>query len=961
MAMLFQKSICTLLTGAFIISGASLYTAADNLNSTNVAGNTEEWDFISAQSYSEYLKSHENSVSSVPDIKIDICDYTEDSKGCSVSEINFKEKNSLFTEEYSDVGWSFDVQKAGYYCIFVNYYTIPGNGNIIERSIMFDGNVPYKEAGSVILSRMWRDKNEQPVYLGENQIRSEQVQVEGWTYTYIYDSSGFYNDPLKFYLSEGVHTLRFNAIREPVILGSITLCSLPVFPSYQEKLVEYIDKGYKAAKDEYKVQAENIYLKSDPTIYPTCDFGSASMEPYTSSIIKLNKISGEKFQLAGQWVEWELDVPQTGLYEIVLKYKQQYYDGGFSSRGLKIDGNYPFEEARHIRFAYTDKWFIKPVSDNKGNSYKFYLEEGFHTLRLNVTLGEMAGVIGEVQDIVYELNNIYRRIVTITGLSPDVYRDYEFSKLIPEAIESIKECAERLMRIKNEISEISKTSGSYVAIFEKLIVDLEIMWKNPAKIAGKLKNMKDNVSGLASWLSQSQNQPLDIDWIKIVPAGSAISQKAENVWDNIIHSTRVFIASFYMDYSSIGSRNAVDKDKEIKVWIGSNSLITPVSGAGRDQANIIKQMSNNLFMPGHNTKVNLQLVAPGTLLTSIVAKNSPDIALQCTNTEPLNYAIREAVCDLTNFDDFNEVKKRFYTYALVPYTFNRKTYALPETLTYPMMFYRKDIFKEQNLQPPKTWKEARRLIIALQKSNMQFGIPVSWNGYLMFLYQNGGQLYSKNAEKSTIDSETSLKAFKQWTDLFNSYGQPVQYDFLNRFRSGEMPIAIMDFSLYNQLSVFAPEIKNLWGMAPVPGTEDENGNINHAVASSGTSCFILSSSKNQKESWEFLKWWTDTQTQTTYGRELESVMGIAARYPTANQEAFSNISWPKDISESLKKQSEYVYGIPEVPGSYITPRYIDFAFQAVINQKEDIGETLLYYAKQINYEITRKRMEFKLS
>jgi ABC-type glycerol-3-phosphate transport system substrate-binding protein len=176
-----------------------------------------------------------------------------------------------------------------------------------------------------------------------------------------------------------------------------------------------------------------------------------------------------------------------------------------------------------------------------------------------------------------------------------------------------------------------------------------------------------------------------------------------------------------------------------------------------------------------------------------------------------------------------------------------------------------------------------------------------------------------------------------------------------------MPIAIMDFSLYNQLSVFAPEIKNLWGLAPVPGTEDENGNINHAVASSGTSCFILSSSKNQKESWEFLKWWTDTQTQTTYGRELESVMGIAARYPTANREAFSKISWPKDILEGLKKQSEYVYGVPEVPGSYITPRYIDFAFQAVINQKEDVGETLLYYAKQINYEITRKRMEFKLS
>ena len=31
MARLFRKFICTLLTGAFIISGATLYSAADNL------------------------------------------------------------------------------------------------------------------------------------------------------------------------------------------------------------------------------------------------------------------------------------------------------------------------------------------------------------------------------------------------------------------------------------------------------------------------------------------------------------------------------------------------------------------------------------------------------------------------------------------------------------------------------------------------------------------------------------------------------------------------------------------------------------------------------------------------------------------------------------------------------------------------------------------------------------------
>ena len=955
-----RKWISGLLAGAFVISGFNMSSAA--ASGPGPADTQEDrWEFISAQSYSDYLAQLGGSTHAVPAIEIDVTDHLKDSTGCSKADLKFEGKETLLTGEYSDAGWSFTVQQAGLYCVYIDYYTVAGNGNKIERSVMLDGKVPYKEAGSVMLSRIWKDKDEKPVYLGENQIRSEQVQQESWTGSYLYDSSGFYNDPLDFYLTAGVHTLRLNAVREPAVLGKITLRARPVYPSYADKLREYEEQGCRAADKGYKVQAEKMYLKSDPTIYPVCDFGSASMEPYTSNFIKLNKISGEKFQLTGQWVEWKLDVPQTGLYEIALKYKQHYYDGGFSSRGVKIDGDYPFEEARNIRFAYTDKWMIKPVGGPGGERYRFYLTQGEHTLQLCVTLGDMAEVIGRVQDIVYELNTVYRRIVTITGVTPDLYRDYEFEALIPEAIEELESCSGQLKQIKNSISKISGTSGSYVSIFEKLIVDLDIMWEKPRKIAGKLKNMKDNLSGLASWMAQAQNQPLDLDWIKLEPAGGAEEKKAENVWDNLMHSLKVFAASFYMDYSAVGSRQQDADLPEIKVWIGNNSLITTIAGAGRDQSQIIKQMSDNLFMPQHDIRVNLQLVAPGTLLTSIIAGTAPDVSLQCTNTEPMNYAIRDAVCGLTGFDDFDAVKTRFSGYALTPYTFQGETYALPETLTYPMMFYRKDVFRELNVTPPTTWNEACRLIIALQRNNLQFGIPVNWNGYLMFLFQKGGKLYTDEADKSCFGDDVSLQAFRQWTDFFNSYGQPVQYDFPNRFRSGEMPVAIMDFTMYNQLSVFAPEIKNLWGLAPVPGTADKNGKINHAVTSSGTSCVIMSASKRQKESWEFLKWWTDAPAQTAYGRELESVMGIAARYPTANLEAFSSISWPKENADSLKKQGENVYGVPEVPGSYITSRYVDFAFQAVINQKEDVGDTVLEYAKQINEELSRKRKEFKLS
>ena len=90
-------------------------------------------------------------------------------------------------------------------------------------------------------------------------------------------------------------------------------------------------------------------------------------------------------------------------------------------------------------------------------------------------------------------------------------------------------------------------------------------------------------------------------------------------------------------------------------------------------------------------------------------------------------------------------------------------------------------------------------------------------------------------------------------------------------------------------------------------------------------------------------------------------MGTAARYPTANREALKQIPWTKDFYEVLNAQWEWVDGIPSVPGSYYTPRNIDFAFRGVVNTSEDVVESLEDAAREINAEIEKKRKEFGLS
>ena len=65
----------------------------------------------------------------------------------------------------------------------------------------------------------------------------------------------------------------------------------------------------------------------------------------------------------------------------------------------------------------------------------------------------------------------------------------------------------------------------------------------------------------------------------------------------------------------------------------------------------------------------------------------------------------------------------------------------------------------------------------------------------------------------------------------------------------------------------------------------------------------------------------------------------------------------------LLEQWEYTKGIPEVPGSYMTSRYVDFGFKQVVlgnTTETDPIQILINQNKRINEEIKAKRKEFGL-
>lgn len=871
-------------------------------------------------------------------------------------------KEAIVTGETGFVEFTFPVQQAGNYHMVVEYYPVEGKTASIERELSVDGVPPFEEAKRLVFKRTWKDA--EPYRNGfvkdpqGNDIRPSQIEAPVWQSVIVRDTTGYYNDPYTFYLSEGKHTVRLTSLREPMAIAAITLKYVEAPPSYSQLKEEYKSKGYREVEGEQILmkEAEDAYLKSDPTLYPIFDRTSAATSPFDPVRILLNSIGSSKWRYPGEWISWKITVPKSGLYRIGLRARQNLVSGQFVTRRLYLDGSIPFQEADHIRFHYKNTWQVMVLGDEE-EEYLFYLEEGEHVLTLEATLGSFSDILREVEDSVYTLNQIYRQILMITGPNPDPFRDYELDMELPETMELLKQELARLRKVIGSIRDITGSAGGYVSSLERLCVRMEDMIKNPERIPSRFQDFKEGVVSLGAWILTSKEQPLELDYIMLLPKNSTVPKAEAGIFQGLITNIKMFIASFFMDYNTLGG---TDRGKEaIDVWITQ----------GRDQANILRQLIDHDFTRKTGIQANLRLVAPGSLLPAILSGNGPDVNLGSAMNEPINFAMKKAVLPLNDFDGFDEVVKDFHESSLVPYFYEGSIYALPETQTFPVMFYRMDILSELGIDIPDTWDDVTSIIPELQKKHMEFGLPslsstiangLDVTSYWTFLFQSGGKIYSDDSKKVVLDSREGVTAFKKWTNYYTGYRLPVTYDFPTRFRMGEIPIGIADYTMYNLLSVFAPEINGLWGFTTVPGTKREDGTIDRSVAGSGVASEIIATTKKPEEAWQFLKWWVSADTQSKYGQELESIMGASARYPSANRTAIESMPWSVKDLQVIHEQWKHLKGVPEIPGGYLKDREINFVFREVVLKGMDPREALIDRIDTINMEIDKKRKEFGL-
>lgn len=937
-------------------------TADDSATGDGSSAATTGTDSIRQTSYTNYVKKYTDAAR--PDKTVEVLgkDYDPASvtdAQITVTTVDGENDVMQWANQEGSVSWTVNIPETGVYNIKMIYEALESNTNDVEFSLLIDGESPYATASRITLSKRWINESEIKQDSRQNDIRPGQISTPCWQETPLEDIDGLFNEPLEFYMEAGEHTITFESEKAEFAVKSFTFYQYEAPAAYTAPSDSDLAQ---AQGQKITLEGETAAYKSSRTLYPTSDKSSyltSSANGSSPTKTRYNTIGSGSWTQSTQTVTWEFNVDKAGYYKIGIRGRQDQMRGMYSNRRLYVNGEVPCLEANQIKFYYDTDWSITTPKSENGDDLYFYLQAGTNTISLEAVPGEIGEIMGDLDELVYNINSYYRQIRQITGPDPDEYNNYMIDTAIPSIVPDFKEYAKTLRDKKAEIEKLSGSGGTEAETLEKMAIVLDKCIKKPDLIPEMMSQIKDNITSVSSFVNQYREQPLEVDMIEVATSDQDFTSCDKSFFGSLGFGFKGFIGSFFEDYNALSDED----ESAMECWVM----------LGRDNAEALQQLISSEYNPTAKTKINLKLVQGGIVEATFAGKG-PDLALFMGGDFPIQLAARGVLTDLTTFSDFDEVKTRFADDATVLYQYNGGTYGLPCDQTFPMLFYRSDILSEHGIDPAtdlNTWDGLLNCLPTLQRNYLEVGLilPVMTstggttqvsaitepgNTFAMLLLQQGLNYYNEEQTKTTFDTQEAVNAFDTWTKFYTTYSFQQTYDAFTRFRTGDMPVVIQNYTFYNQLSVAAPEIKGCWGFQPVPGTVQEDGTINHAANSNGSGAIIFTKAADQEGAWDFIKWFTSTDAQVKYGNNIESILGTMGRYATANEEALQQLSWTTSEVNLLLDQLNSQVEIPIIPASYGVTRNVMNAFRAVVNDYDNARDTLFWYNKDINDEITRK-------
>lgn len=834
-----------------------------------------------------------------------------------------------------------DVPEKGEYNLLVRYAQLDSASGQIERGVMINGAYPFEGSEALLLGKQFEDA-EYPFRTNEygNEIRPTQNGVMTVQETLLMERSAMVAEPLRFSFEKGENTITLVGVKGSVALLDIRLTTPKNLPTYAEYIARYGDVP--AAEGTAMVEAENILHRSSKSIQ-NLTFQNPNVTPLEAGKKLLNAIGGSSWSNALDYVEWEVTVPETGMYCLGFHYSQSYNMAMTSFRSLSIDGQVPFKEFEAVGFPFKSDWGCYVPGGEQ--PYQVYLTEGTHVLRLTVTNAPYAKALARLQAVSDEMKKLDLNVTEIIGSDSDVYRIWKLEKYIPTIAEDLNRMVSELEGVHAMLGEIIGTEQN-LGTFDAAISDLRKLAADHNRIAKRSDALSSIYTILANWEDNMTSQPLALDKILLAGTEEQLPMTEASFLETISYTFSSFVSSFF----SQDDLGADTGENVVTVWVQRN----------RDYVDMMQLLADEYFTPQTGIKVKVSYCPPGTQLLVLAgaADEQPDVVTGVDIALPFEFGVRNALVDLSKLDGFEELVSHLPQGSRIPNYFSGAEYGIAEEIRVKVLFYRTDICQALGIKVPETWDEMTQALSTLLQQNYAFFYP--YGDYLTFFFQNDVDVYTEDGLKLAFTNENGYAAYRQWTELYVKYGlQPQMSSFYQHFRIGDVPMGIADIDQYIQFDMAAPDISGDWSVALVPGTVAEDGVLQRWQAGSQTSAVMFKTDAEREErAWAYLKWWLSTETQYLFAESMENNYGEEFRWFSANMDVVAMQNWPEDTKAVLLEQMKWYKQLPMVPGgSYMTSRELWNAWTRIVVDKGNYREEIEAAVEDIELEISIKQRE----
>lgn len=152
--------------------------------------------------------------------------------------------------------------------------------------------------------------------------------------------------------------------------------------------------------------------------------------------------------------------------------------GFFSNRRVYINGEVPCKELDDIKIQYNPNWQTVELKDENGEYIYVFLHKGTNEIALEAIPGDIGPVMERLDDLIFQMNYYYRRILMITGPSPDEYNDYYLEDQIEGLFDFLENAIDTLYKEKAGIEALTG-QGSEASTLQTMAVILQMAVDHP--------------------------------------------------------------------------------------------------------------------------------------------------------------------------------------------------------------------------------------------------------------------------------------------------------------------------------------------------------------------------------------------------------------------------------------------------------------------------------------------------